>query len=328
MFRKFLATLLVITAFFVAACSEQTETKVNKNLVVYSQLDQAFTEELLKTYGQVTKNINLSVVYELKQDGANPDIILANGIVLQNLHAEGAFQGIISSAGDRIPRQFKDIDGHWYGVFYDPAVFLVNQQFARNVGQEKLYSWSDLTRLAEVHISVENLTNNPSTINFMSAFASNLGEEVFLNYMYSINRFIDQYAKFPFTPVRMAAVGDADIAITRQSYVSKYLENNFPAYVIVPKEGTPIDLFGAAVYKDCKYKLEATDFINWLIADEAVKMISQRIDTGYMFLLPNGMNGALANTDNLWLNTKYQTAEQQEKLAVRWLETVRFSDKN
>ena len=162
----------------------------------------------------------------------------------------------------------------------------------------------------------------------MSSFASKMGEEVFLNYMRSINSFINQYAKFPFTPVRMAAVGDADVAITRQSYVSKYLENNFPAYVIVPKEGTPAELFGIAVYKECKYKKEATDFINWIIADEVVKTLSQKIDTGYMFLLPNGMNGALANTENLWLNTKYQTAEQQEALALRWLQTVRFSDKN
>ena len=328
MFRKIFATLLMLATFFVAACGEQTETKVNKNLVVYSQLDQAFTDELIKVYGQRNKNVSISAVYELKQGSTSPDIILANSNVLQTLHLEGKFQEIISSAGDRIPRNFKDIDGHWYGVFYDPAVFLVNQQFARTVGQEKLLSWSDLARLTEAHISVENLTNNHSTLTFMSSFASNLGEEVFLNYMRSINRFIFQYAKFPFTPVRMAAVGDADIAITRQSYVSKYLENNFPAYVILPKEGTPADLFGVAVYKECTHKKEATDFINWIIADEEVNTLSQTIDTGYMFLLPNGMNGALANTDNLWLNTKYQNTEEQEKLALRWLQTVRFSDKN
>ena len=166
MFRKIFATLLMLATFIVAACGEQTETKVNKNLVVYSQLDQAFTDELLKTYGQSSKNISISAIYELKQGGAAPDIVLANSTVLQNLHLEGKFQGIISSAGDRIPRQFKDIDGHWYGVFYDPAVFLVNQQFARTVGQEKLQSWSDLARLTDAHISVENLTNSYSTIAF------------------------------------------------------------------------------------------------------------------------------------------------------------------
>ena len=34
MFRKIFATLLMLATFFVAACGEQTETKVNKNLVV------------------------------------------------------------------------------------------------------------------------------------------------------------------------------------------------------------------------------------------------------------------------------------------------------
>ena len=175
MFRKIFATLLMLAAFIVAACGEQTETKVNKNLVVYSQLDQAFTDELLKAYGQRNKNVSISAVYELKQGSTSPDIILANSNVLQTLHLEGKFQEIISSAGDRIPRNFKDIDGHWYGVFYDPAVFLVNQQFARTVGQEKLLSWSDLARLTEAHISVENLTNNHSTLTFISSFAYNLG---------------------------------------------------------------------------------------------------------------------------------------------------------
>ena len=51
----------------------------------------------------------------------------------------------------------------------------------------------------------------------MSSFASKMGEEVFLNYMRSINSFINPICKFPFTPVRMAAVGDADVAITRQA---------------------------------------------------------------------------------------------------------------
>ena len=77
MFRKILATLLMLATFFVAACSEQTETKVNKNLVVYSELDQAFTDELVKAYGQRTKNVSISAIYELKQGATTPDIILA-----------------------------------------------------------------------------------------------------------------------------------------------------------------------------------------------------------------------------------------------------------
>ena len=94
MFRKIFATLLMLATFFVAACGEQTETKVNKNLVVYSQLDQAFTDELLKAYGQRTKNVSISAVYELKQGSTNPDIILANSNVLQTLHFQKCVWGL------------------------------------------------------------------------------------------------------------------------------------------------------------------------------------------------------------------------------------------
>ena len=72
---------------------------------------------------------------------------------------EGKFQGIISSAGDRIPRNFKDIDGYWYGVFYDPAVFLVNQQFARTVGQEKLTSKKPLAPITKDNPTIWSITS-------------------------------------------------------------------------------------------------------------------------------------------------------------------------
>ena len=110
--------------------------------------------------------------------------------------------------------------------------------------------------------------------------------------------------------------------------MSQYLENNFPAYVIYPKEGTPINLFGVGVYKECKNLSVATDFINWLIADEEVQCISQTIDTGYIFLLPNGVKGKAVSPNGLWLNTDYVQKERQDKLITRWLENVRFNKNN
>ena len=110
--------------------------------------------------------------------------------------------------------------------------------------------------------------------------------------------------------------------------MSQYLENNFPAYVIYPKEGTPINLFGVGAYKECKNLSVATDFINWLIADEEVQCISQTIDTGYIFLLPNGVKGKAVSPNGLWLNTDYIQKERQDKLITRWLENVRFNKNN
>lgn len=329
MVRKIFAALLLLLTLVIAACGEQPEKKEQKNLVLYSQLEQGFTEALLSSYAETNTGLKLTAIYELKPESVKPDIILAERNVLLELRGSNALQAIVSDVGDRLPVKFKDDKGFWYGVFYDPTVFLINQQYARTVGQEKLRSWSDLEyNKDDLRITMENLSSSDSSINFLTSLASNLGESKTLNYLWNINRHIEQYAKFPFTPIRMAAVGDADIAITKQSFVSKYLENNFPAYVIYPKEGTPINLYGGAVYKECTNPQAATKFINWLIADEAVKYVSQTIDTGYMFLLPQGINGSAANPEFLWLNTSYLSKEQQDALISNWLENVRFNKNN
>lgn len=329
MLRKVFALTLVLLSLFIAACGEQPEKKEQKILVLYSQLEQDFTEALISSYAEQNSDYKVTAIYEVKAEGTKPDIVLAERNVLLELQEGNALQAIVSDAGDRLPVKFKSDAGLWFGAFYDPTVFLINQQYARTVGQEQLRGWFDLEyNKNDIRITMENLSSSDSSINFLTGLASNIGEAKTLNYLWNINRYIEQYAKFPFTPIRMAAVGDADIAITKQSFVSKYLENNFPAYVLVPKEGTPIDLYGGAVYKECKNVKAATDFINWLIADEAVKYVSQTIDTGYMFLLPKGVHGSTVEAETLWLNNKYLKKEQQEALVSSWLENVRFNKNN
>lgn len=326
MFRKLLLPLLLLITLFIAACGGEIETKANKNLVLYSQLDKKFTDELVAAFSKQHGKVHLTAVYELKADAPAPDLIMGSSGTLQAYKAEAQLQAVTLGTGDRLPAAFKDADEAWYGAFYDPAVFLINQQYARIIGQQKLRSWKDLENNIEIRIAVENLSNSDSTCNFLGAMASKMGEGTALNYLWNINRFVPQYAKFPFTPVRMAAVGDADIAITRQSFVSKYLENDFPAYVVYPEEGMPITLYGAGIHKDCREVAAAAAFIDWLIADDAVKSISQANDTGFMFLLPQGINGTVANAEQLWLNTEYLLPDRQEYLASRWLDTVRFSE--
>jgi ABC-type Fe3+ transport system substrate-binding protein len=126
----------------------------------------------------------------------------------------------------------------------------------------------------------------------------------------------------------MTAVGDADIAITRQSYVAKYLENNFPAYVIMPNEGTPINLYGAAISKDNRNPRKAIEFIEWLIDSQDAKIISQSIDTGFNFIVCQDKKAASLAPEQMWLNTNYIQKAQQEALVSHWVENVRFSVKN
>lgn len=322
---RLIIMLLALCLPLCYGCSNDKKAASHTDLILYSEMDADFTESIVREYNQQAKDGTvIQAIYELKD--IEPDIVLCSTRTLNGFCSDNKLQPIVCSAGDRLPIEFKDNQERWYGAFYDPAVFLINQGYARKIGQENLKGWSDLEDRSDIRIALENLSNSNSTQNFLGAFASRLGESISLNYLWNINRFIGQYAKFPFTPIRMTAVGDADLALTRQSYVFKYLENNFPAYVVFPEEGTPVNLYGAAVFSSSKKAAEATDFIDWLITNAAVKRISLEKNTGFMFLLPQGIDGPAADPNKLWLNTNYLSYPEQEKLNRKWLDLVRFSN--
>lgn len=320
---------LLLTGLF-TGCGDRNKN-VNKQqesetLLLYSELDQKFTEDLISSFNANNKsNFIVKAIYDLKNEDPLPELLLAEQRTLVTFKLQDKLHSITFAAGDRLPKEFRGKDSNWYGVFYDPTVFLVNQQYARTIGQSNIYSWNDLQRNPNLRIAMENLSDTDSTQNFLGALADHFGESAALNYLWNIHHFVKQYSKFPFTPIRMTAVGDADVAITRQSYVFKYLENQFPAYVVIPKEGTPVNLYGIAMLKNSKNNTNALAFMEWLLADEKVQAIAQADATGYMFLFPRGIKSGAVSVNNLWLNKNYLTKSSQDALTSKWLEKVRFS---
>lgn len=327
MLRYVFLTLALFSLLIVGCGNDGSDDKqLNKALVLYSEIDPTYTENLVRSYNKSTGGkILLKAIYEIKPDSYRPDIVLAERRTLSALKAQGRLHSVFFELGDRLPSAYKDGDGFWYGAFYDPTVFLVNQQYARQVGQRNIEGWIDLENLTGARIAVENLSDSSSTKNFLGAMADHMGETTSLNYMWNINRLVNQYAKFPFTPIRMTAVGDADIAITRQSYVFKYLENDFPAYVVRPKEGAPANLYGVALFSECGLTKEAANFFEWIIGSADVQNTSLVDATGYLFLYPRGRDYAAVDEDKLWLNNSYLDYDKQEELVSKWLAKVRFS---
>lgn len=302
----------------------RAEQKKTAHLVLYSELEHGFTEELVRAYNENGGGgAALSVIYELTAD-TRPDLVLAERRTLNGLRLDGRLQAFSCLAAEVLPPAFKDGENFWYGAFYDPVVFLVNQGFSRTVGQERIHGWAELEDgMGGARVVMENLSNNNSTGNLLGALADRMGETQSLNYLWNVNRFVTHYSKFPFTPIRMTAVGDADLAVTRNSLVYKYLESNFPAYVVYPEEGAPVDLYGVAVFKEARAAEACGAFTAWLLQDAEAQRVSQMQNTGFFFLLPQG--GRAAEPDKLWLNNSYLLYGPQEELKRKWLEKVRFS---
>lgn len=325
--------ILMLTCIVWFVFSRDTNSKSitgfeKSELLLYSKLDSSFLNALLKEYN-TSSNIDVRLLLpEEKEQGILPDLYLLEHNELSLLGKQQRLYAILSEAGDLLPPLFKDDQSQWFGVFYDPVVFLVNQKFARKIGQEHISSWQDIIKLKDVRVAMENLSDSASTLDFLAAFASARGEKSTLAYFRGLNRQIPQYSRFPFTPIRLTTVGDADIAITRRSYVFKYLENNFPAYIVLPKEGTPINLYGVAIDAGSKRHKAAQNFRDWLLTAAEPQKVALEQNTGYVFLLTDGLNESNLNySEKLWLNVEYSLPLQQEELANKWLQTARFAIK-
>jgi len=325
--KKILTVCICCLAFFLTGCSFFYTAGPQNTVKVYTTLDRSFVEALCgKFAGALPRDKKIAFeILNKESDLTQADCIIGDALLLQRKAADGSLQKIRAEFADLLPKELKGAEDRWITVFYDPAVILVNQSYSRKVGQQQLLHWADLPKQDGAKIVMENLSDSESTVMFLASMSSRMGQREFMDYFKQIRPLIKQYAKFPITPVRMAATGDADIAITRRSYVFKYLQNDFPAYILIPEEGTPVNRYGIGLLRDSKKQKEITAFINWILQASEARTVLMTTRSGYMPVLPRGEKGKSVATGSLWLNTFYQDRKALEKLAEEWLREIRLS---
>lgn len=250
-----------------------------------------------------------------------PDLYISEYSKLIDLEQNDKLVSFDLAETDNLPNALKCEHGKWYGLWYDPVVFLINQHFTRVVGQDNIRGWSDVLRHPDIKVALEDFSNNDSTFNIAAAFAERFGEILALEYAEKLHQNVIQYSKYPVSSIRLVVVGDADVAITRESHVAQYLDNSFPAYVYMPTEGTPIDLFAIGIDVESEHFDAVKDFSKWLYSSDDVIRILLEHNTGYRRL-----NEKDVKLDDLWLNTSYLTSEAKDALLDKWLNKVRFAN--
>ncbi|MEG1412906.1 MAG: extracellular solute-binding protein [Acidaminococcaceae bacterium] len=310
-------------------------TNVGKDQVilkVYSVLPEDLTRALLDEYCKQTKTkLEYTILEkntELKQlTAANaPDIYLATRETLIELAAEGKLQASTTAVTDLVPSTLCDQEGLWFGLCYNPYVLFINHAYSRKVGQISLQSWADVVKYEDVILSIEELGSSAEMKNFLTAFASTQGETETFRFLSALHKRVPQYSKFAISPIRLTTIGEADIAITSRNKVMKYIEGDFPAYILTPVEGTPVQLFAVGMSKSSKQRVAGLRLLDWLYTAEEPQAITEVLHYGYIFHLTDLTQGANGSNE-LWLNRNYLTAQAQATLVNKWLQTIRFADK-
>jgi ABC-type Fe3+ transport system substrate-binding protein len=325
--KKILFLACACLILFLSGCSFFNTVGPKNTVKVYTTLDKSFVETLCVKFSDgLPKDRKIAFeVLAKENEFAQADCIISEATLLQQKEADGSLQMIHAEFADLLPDELKGPGEKWITIFYDPAVILVNHAYSRKAGQQQLLHWADLPKQTGAQLVMENLSDSESTVMFLAAMSSHMGQHEFIEFFKQIRPLIKQYAKFPITPVRMAATGDADIAITRRSYVFKYLQNDFPAYILIPEEGTPVNRYGIGVLQNSKKQNEIAAFINWVLQASEARTILMTTRSGFLPVFPRGEKGQSVTTNALWTNTFYKDRQALEKLTEEWLREIRLT---
>jgi len=161
--------------------------------------------------------------------------------------------------------------------------------------------------------------------NLLYTFINTYGEEQTLKFFKKLHTQIIQYAKFLATPVRMAGMGECDIAIAVQSEALRYMQEGFPLQIIYPDEGTAYVLTGTALVKNATHQVESKQFIDWLLQAEAY----QTLEKNRFYFVPTNpelkkFKDYKQKPVKLFDKEFEFTSEQQLKFLDNWVQTVRL----
>lgn len=334
----FLFIVVVLSSsVYLSSYAGKADQENKLSISVYTDLPVEEIEILARAFEEDQKvkiNIiplsheNLADRLKSEKTVAGCDVVITDSQVLGQLKKEQLLLSYASEITDIVPQRFQDEDNTWTGVWYDPVVFAANQDFLKTLPQPPM-RWADLAQKNKWRLVITDFLAADASANLFYSMIAVNGEQQTMEYFRLLHPNIVQYAKFLATPVRMAALGEADIAIATYSEAMRYINNKFPINIIYPEEGTSYLLTGAAVLKNTPHIGEAKQFVDWLLQDHAQLVLKQN---GYYFVATNPETFAYkesgAKNIKIFEQKPAFTPVQQRQMLDKWVQNIRLNAAN
>ncbi|MBR2215089.1 MAG: extracellular solute-binding protein [Selenomonadaceae bacterium] len=334
-----MAFVLTIAALagssFLAGAGHKENGKPLAELTVYTTLPANMAAVLADEYEQATKvRVNFIPLGKndlLKRLASPPeaqkiDLTVADEEVLRQGAAVGAFQPYISEPGDAVADTFKDANGYWTGIWYDPVVFCLNRDYLKSLTYIP-HTWTELTTVPGVRIAVTDFMAADAAANLLYSMIAQYGDTAAYDIWRQIHPHVVQYTKFLANPVRQTGMGEADVSLAVQSEALRGLNSGYPLKIIYPTDGTAYMLTGTAIMQGLSpEKLAiAQNFADWLLSDDA-QLTLQRHEFYFLTVNPATLAYKTFAGKNIVLYSEraYFTPEERRELIDRWVKYIRF----
>jgi iron(III) transport system substrate-binding protein len=332
----FIVVLIVVTgsAYLAGHADEKLDRAGAQEFTVYTTLPAEQAAVLVNEY-EKWHQVHINLVPLSEDDilrkmrdtaGKTPeaDMVIADRSTMQKAAAEGRFVSYISEPSDAVTEGFKDINGYWTGIWYDPIVFAVNKDYLASVYRVPT-TWTELARVHDLRISMTDFMASGAAANLYFSMMAQYGDQATYQLLSGMHPKVVQYAKYLSTPVRMAGMGESDLAIAVQSEALRYIHDGYPLSIVYPADGTSFILICTGILQNAKHEAAAKDFADWLLGDEA-QLVQQK--NGFFFVSTNPATLAyksFAGKDIVLFTEPPQFTERQRHgLLDHWMKKIRF----
>lgn len=329
-----LGVVMLAGNLYMPGYADNQAEKIRKSLTVYTTIPVENAVVLAEEY-EKTNKIKINFIFlnerelllKLQEDKAKgqADAVLADKEIMIKAAALNVFSNYTSEQTDIVVDRFKDENGAWVGVWYDPIVFCANKDYLKTLPAVPT-SWQSLAKLMDCRIGITDFLAASASSNLLYTLVAEYDEEKAFALMSQIHPKVVQYAKYLSTPVRMAGMGEVDISIAVQSESIRYMNDGFPIALVYPSEGTAYMLTGIGLLKTSKNKAEGVEWLHWLLSDEAQICLQKNkfffVPTNPMTIAYKSFNG---KNLNLFENYSDLTPKQKDTVLDRWVKNIRLN---
>lgn len=342
-------TSLLLTAFvlflivlagsaYLAGADYSGEHRSRHEITVLTTLPAEHAEILSQAYEE-TSGVHVNFVtlssddvLKRMQDQASSSgsgdasLVLADRQTLEQAAAKGYLTPYISERNDMVTNSFRQQDGYWTGVWYDPIVFCVNRDYLKTLRDDIPDSWQALAT-QDARIGVTDFMAADASADLLYAMTAQFGETATMDIWRQLHPKVVQYARYLSNPVRQAGMGEVDLSIAVESETLRYIHDGYPLQIIYPSDGTTARVTGTGllVRAGKQDAIMAKSFADWLLSDEAQIALQSH---NYFFIPTNP--GTMAYKSfagkNLVLFTQpiTFTDAQKHRLLDEWARDIRF----
>lgn len=331
--------VLAVLWFSNVLLEQQQEQKAEEayrseqHLVVYSDMPADVNNALARAfYGDTGMRVQIETrtdeqLQTLVADAASvhgPDLIIASEPILKNLQQAALLQPYTSVTTGTVPASFKDANGYWTGLWYNPMAFVVSRDYYQRRG-DQLETWDDLLTDPNLVLAFPDLAATDLAGDFLCSYVEMSGTEASSRYFKALQTHVASYAKSMTPIVRRVAAGEADVGVADAATARQYLNDKAPIIVLYPENGTSYWLYGSGITKWCSDKNLSYLFTDWLLSRSVLGVLHEQhlFLTSASDVLPKELDGRNMYPV-LFPVRKLYTDQGRRNIQDWWIKTIRF----